>query len=237
MRVGVIADVHANLVALEAVLADMPAVDRVVCLGDVVGYNPWPGECVDRVREVAAVTVEGNHDRTVGTPERYRANEMARAGLELARERLDDDQRAWLDGLPERATVGDGRVLAVHSHPAPAHRDRYVYPAQFAEAASHAGDVAALLLGHTHVQHAAAHDDVLVCNPGSVGQPRDGDPRAAYAVLDVNDAGAGETVDGETADDVAVDLRRVEYDVERVRDAVADAGLPARTGDRLLRGE
>jgi putative phosphoesterase len=224
MRVGVIADVHANLVALEAVLADLPPVDRVVCLGDVVGYNPWPGECVDRVREVAALTVAGNHDRTVGTPERYRANEMAHAGLELARERLDDDQRAWLDGLPERATVGDGRVLAVHSHPDPGRRGTYVYPAQFEAAASHVEDAAALLLGHTHVQHAETHGGVLVCNPGSVGQPRDGDPRAAYAVLDVGD-------------DVAVDRRRVEYDVARVRDAVADAGLPARTGDRLRRGE
>jgi predicted phosphodiesterase len=228
MRVGVIADVHANLVALEAVLDDLPSVDHVVCLGDVVGYNPWPGECVDRVRSVAAVTVAGNHDRTVGTPERYRANEMARAGLELARERLDDDQRAWLDDLPERVTVADDRALAVHSHPDPARRDAYVYPAEFDAVAAHVADAVAhaeaLLLGHTHVQHAATHEGVLVCNPGSVGQPRDGDPRAAYAVLEVGD-------------DVSVDLRRVEYDVDRVRRAVADAGLPARTGDRLRRGE
>jgi putative phosphoesterase len=223
MSIGVVSDVHANRVALEAVLADMPPVDELVCLGDVVGYNPWPAECVDLVRERCATVVRGNHDRTVETPDRYRSNRMAHAGLELAAERLDEGGRAWLRDLPRRATVADGRVLLVHDHPE--YVDRYVRPFQFPDLRSYIDEYDACLLGHTHLQAAEVVDGRLVCNPGSVGQPRDGDPRAAYAV-----------VDPET-DPVGVDLRRVEYDVGRVQRAVREAGLPDRTADRLAEGE
>jgi len=128
MKVGLISDIHANLPALETVLDDMPTVDRIVCAGDVIGYNPWPAECVERVREVAAMTVRGNHDRTVETPEKYRANRMAEAGLEHAKESLSDDQRAWLDSLPRAETFTGDRYLLVHSHPAAEREDAYVYP-------------------------------------------------------------------------------------------------------------
>jgi putative phosphoesterase len=78
MRIGLISDVHGNLPALETVLSDMPNVDTVVCVGDVIGYNPWPRECLERVRDEASVTVQGNHDRTVRTPEKYRGNQLLR---------------------------------------------------------------------------------------------------------------------------------------------------------------
>jgi putative phosphoesterase len=235
MRIGLISDVHANLVALEAVLDDMPPVDEVLCAGDVVGYNPWPAECVDRVREVASVTVRGNHDRTVEEPGRYRANRMAHAGLRLARDRCSDDQLAWLRDLPERATRLDDRLLVVHSHPDPASRGTYVYPEAFPRMRPHLDDRDVLVLGHTHVQHAATVDGRLIVNPGSVGQPRDRDPDAAYAVLDaVVDGGDGEAgIDVEAS---TLSLRRVAYDVERVRAAVEEAGLPDRTGERLASG-
>jgi putative phosphoesterase len=223
VKLGVISDIHANRVALEAVLADLPDVDDLVCVGDVVGYNPWPAECVERVRETCSATVEGNHDRTVETPERYRANQMAHAGLELAKERLDADQRAWLRGLPRKTEAAEGRVLVVHDHPE--HVDRYVRPAEFTAIRPYLDEYDACLLGHTHVQHKAIVDDRLVCNPGSVGQPRDGDPRAAYAVLDTD------------ADPVSATLHRVEYDVGRVQAAIREAGLPERTAARLAKGE
>jgi putative phosphoesterase len=222
VKLGVISDVHANRVALEAVLADMPEVDELVCVGDVVGYNPWPAECVARVRAACSVTVKGNHDRNVETPERYRANRMAHAGLELAKERLDADQKEWLAGLPRKTEVADGRVLVVHDHPE--HVDRYVHPASFTSIRPYLDGYDACLLGHTHVQHEATVDGRLVCNPGSVGQPRDGDPRAAYAVLDAD------------ADPVEADLHRVEYDVGRVQAAIEEAGLPERTAERLAEG-
>lgn len=84
MEIGLLSDVHANLPALEAVLQDMPAVGEIVCVGDVVGYNPMPSECVTRVRGISSTTVQGNHDRTVETPNEYRINEMAHVSLEYA---------------------------------------------------------------------------------------------------------------------------------------------------------
>lgn len=222
MKLGVVSDIHANKVALDAVLADMPGVDRLVCAGDVVGYNPWPAECVAWARENDVPTVRGNHDRNVETPDRYRANHMAHAGLKLARERLDEEGRAWLAELPRKRELADGRVLVVHDHPE--HVDRYVRPAEFPELRPYLDDYDACVLGHTHVQHEATVDGRLVLNPGSVGQPRDDDPRAAYAILDTD------------AEPMTADLHRVEYDLGRVQAAVREAGLPDRTAERLAQG-
>ena len=220
MRLGVISDVHANRIALETVLADMPDVDDLVCVGDVVGYNPWPAVCVDVVQERCSTTVMGNHDRTVDTPERYAANHMAMTGLEYAKEDLDESQLEWLRSLPRTVERAGGDVLIVHDHPE--HRDRYVRPPDFPSLAPYLEDYEAILLGHTHIQHAEAVDGGLVCNPGSVGQPRDGDPRAGYAVLDT--------------ETTKVDLHRVAYDVEAVQDAIREAGLPEQTATRLASG-
>lgn len=220
MRLGVISDVHANRVALETVLEDMPDVDDLVCVGDVVGYNPWPGACVDLVRDRCSATVMGNHDRTVDTPERYAANRMAMAGLEHARAELAEPQRAWLRSLPRSVELADGDLLVVHDHPE--HQDRYVRPHEFPALAPYLDDCEAILLGHTHVQHAERVDEGLVCNPGSVGQPRDGDPRAGYAILDTGT--------------MTVALHRVAYDVEAVQEAIREAGLPERTAARLAEG-
>jgi putative phosphoesterase len=219
MRLGIISDVHANRVALEAVLDDMPPVDDLVCVGDIVGYNPWPAECVEIVRERCARVVEGNHDRNVTTPSRYSANRMAHAGLELASQRLSAEAKAWLRSLPRSVDLADGRLLMVHDHPE--HVDRYVRPAQFPDVRPYLDEYEGCLLGHTHVQGEATVDGRLICNPGSVGQPRDGDPRAAYALLDLDRSPP------------AADLRRVAYDVERVQDAIRAAGLPGRTAERL----
>jgi putative phosphoesterase len=230
MKVGVISDIHGNRVALSAVLADMPAVDALVCAGDVVGYNPWPGDCVVAMRGGGVLaeqphlpagevpTVRGNHDRaaTVGT--NFAFNSMAAAGVRYARDVLDDDALAWLSELPTERTVLDGRLKLVHGHPD--NPDRYTYPEEFDAGMLGTEDV--LVTGHTHVQGHRVFDDGIVMNPGSVGQPRDGDPRAGYAVVDL--------------DELSVAERRVEYDVEAVVDAVENAGLPDRIGTRLREG-
>ncbi|WP_435184127.1 metallophosphoesterase family protein [Halobellus sp. EA9] len=218
MQVAVISDVHANKVALDAVFEDLPPVDAVVCAGDVVGYNPWPAECVAAVRERAIPTVMGNHDRAVASGTAFRFNSMAAAGVDYAREELDDDALAWLADLPDDRTVLDDRMKLVHGHPDDP--DRYTYPEEFSARMLGSEDV--LVTGHTHVQGHEVFDEGIVMNPGSVGQPRDGDPRAAYAVVDL--------------DDLAVEERRVEYDVDRVADAVTEAGLPDRIGERLYEG-
>ncbi|MGQ4557128.1 metallophosphoesterase family protein [Halobellus sp. GM3] len=218
MRVAVISDVHSNRVALDAVFADLPPVDAIVCAGDVVGYNPWPAECVAAVREREIPTVMGNHDRATASETPFRFNSMAAAGVEHARAALDDDALAWLAALPDNRTALGGRVKLVHGHPDDP--DRYTYPAEFSP--EMLGEEAVLVMGHTHVQGHEVFADGIVMNPGSVGQPRDGDPRAAYALVDI--------------DDRTVEERRVEYDVDAVADAVREAGLPDRIGERLYEG-
>ena len=221
MRFGVISDIHGNLPAFEAVCEAMPAVDSLLCAGDVVGYNPWPAACIDRIQELGAVTVQGNHDRAVAFDGGRRFNSMAKAGVDYAREQLDDEALEWLGSLPTEQFVANGRVHMVHGHPDDP--DRYTYARDFSPAMLAEG-VEVLIVGHTHVQDAREFDAGIVCNPGSVGQPRDGDPRAAFAVLDLD------------ADGPTVEQHRVEYDIDRAVEAVEEAGLPKRIGTRLRSG-
>jgi len=222
MQLGVLSDVHGNRVALEAVLDDMPAVDKLVCLGDVVGYNPWPAACVSRIRSEADVVLKGNHERMVKTPERYRHHETAYAGFVRAHEELTDEQFAWLDSLPKRTTIVDGQYRVAHSHPDPEFEDTYVRPPDFPTMRPYLDDYDGLFLGHTHIQHKETVDGRLVLNPGSVGQPRDSDPTAAYAVVDTEERTA--------------ELRRVEYDVEAVKARVQELDMPEETWARLEDG-
>jgi putative phosphoesterase len=218
MRLGVISDVHGNRVALSAVLDDMPAVEQVVCAGDVVGYNPWPAECVRAMRDRSIPCVMGNHDRAVARPTGFRFNGMARAGVDHAKSELTDLDLEWLRRLPDERLVADDRVKLVHGHPDDP--DHYTYPDEFGP--DLLGDEDVLVMGHTHVQHHETYDEGIVLNPGSVGQPRDRDPRAGYAILDL--------------DAMTVEERRVEYDIDRVAEAVREAGLPEKIGSRLYEG-
>ena len=218
MRLGLISDIHGNEVALDAVLSDMPAVDGLVCAGDVVGYNPRHADCLEVVREREVPTVMGNHDRAVAGGGGFAFNSAAGAGVQHAREELSADQVEWLGGLLPERTVLDGRVRVVHGHPEDP--NRYTYPEQFGPHLL--GDADALVLGHTHVQAHERYEEGVVVNPGSVGQPRDGDPRAAYAVLSL--------------ETLTVEEHRVAYDIDRVADAIEDAGLPEVLADRLYEG-
>ncbi len=228
MRLGVISDVHGNLPALEAVLEDMPSVDRLVCAGDVVGYNPWPAECVDELRDRGVPTVQGNHDRAVASDDAAGFNGMARAGVDYARDQLDAGAIGWLGALPPERHVVDDRVKIVHGHPNDP--DHYTYPREFDADLLDGEEL--LIMGHTHVQHHEIFEggivpnpiskEGIVLNPGSVGQPRDRDPDAAYAVVDL--------------DDRSVEEHRVEYDIDAVVDAVDEAGLPSKIGERLREG-
>lgn len=218
MHVGLISDIHANRIALDAVLKDMPPVDQLACPGDVVGYNPRPAACVTAVRDREVPTVMGNHDRAVAEGTAFRFNAMAKAGVEHSRSELDDEQLDWLGGLPDERAILDGRVKLVHGHPDDP--DRYTYPEEFSPAMIDDEDL--LVMGHTHVQGHAIYEEGIVCNPGSVGQPRDGDPRAAYAVVDL--------------DERTVEEHRVEYDIDAVVEAVENAGLPEKIGSRLYQG-
>jgi len=220
MTVALISDIHANKPALDAVLDDMPSVDGFVNAGDTVGYNPYPSECLEAVRDHRMATVQGNHDRAVGGEASFGFHSTAGRAVEWTERHLDDGAVEWLGGLPQESETvfGGTRVKVVHG--APGAPDRYTYPADFSPSLLSGEDV--LVLGHTHVQAKERFDEGVVVNPGSVGQPRDGDPRAGYALLDE-----------ETGD---VELRRVEYPVSQVQDEIRRAGLPESLAERLAEG-
>ncbi|WP_313694111.1 metallophosphoesterase family protein [Halorarum halobium] len=217
MELGLISDVHANLPALEAVFEDMPeSVDEVACLGDVVGYNPYPVECVDQVQEECSYVLQGNHDREIRNPS-YGSNQQAVKGLQLAEDRMEEEDIEYLLELPETQELADGDILAAHSHPE--NTDEYVFPSGFSDIERYLDSYDAVVLGHTHLQAVEQFEEGVVLNPGSVGQPRD-EATAAYAVLD--------TESWET------ELGRTSYDIWRVVEEIEKTGLPPGTGDRLL---
>ena len=210
--VGLISDVHANLPALEAVLDDMPPVDALVHAGDVVGYGPWPNECVELLREHDAYSILGNHDEAVFGGRVYES------GNQYAKNTLTDQNRAWLEDLPISQTLFDGYLHVAHGHPDD--KLRYTTPAEFAPDLLGAEEV--LVLGHTHQQAQREFDTGIVVNPGSVGQPRDRDKRAAYAVLDTTTS--------------SVSLERVTYDIDRVSEKIGVTPISERNGLRLYDG-
>ena len=162
MRYAIISDVHSNLQALEAALKaiDEQDVDKIICLGDIVGYNANPCECLDLVREKADVIIQGNHDNmvAVGMP-LHGIHQHARAGLEYASEQLSDDQMKWLEGLPEAHKDGD--FYAVHGHPgAPFEYILYHSDAASAIRALKRMDYSLCFFGHSHmISHAYTKGD------------------------------------------------------------------------------
>ena len=219
MRIGVISDIHGNKVALDEVLEDMDYVDKIICVGDIIGYGPRPQECVETVRNECEVYVQGNHDRDVARPERYMKGSGVYEGLMHARKELNKEQLEWVTEL-DRTAVFKGYKL-VHSHPEVV--DRYVYPRDFGDIFSYVENEKGILLGHTHYQHAKKRSDEIVMNPGSVGQPRDGDVRAGYGVLN--------------SDDNSYELHRVSYNIKKTQEQIEEAGLPNKNGRRLGNGK
>ena len=233
MKVALLSDIHANLQALDAVLADMPSVDDVVCLGDVVGYGGDPKSCLDRVRDAGWLVLAGNHDRACTDPAALGwFNDQAAAVVRWTMEVLDESRLSWLDGLPEQAIDGD--VLYVHGSP---RSPTYEYVMDYETAAENLLLIGQRLCfhGHTHIPgvfHGQAgemrHDyeegffklrGPALVNPGSVGQPRDGNPDASYVIWD--------------AEHKMLEFRRVPYDREGAKRAILDAGLPPRFAYRL----
>lgn len=241
MRIAVLSDIHANLTALDAVLADMGPVDAVWQLGDIVGYGPEPDAVVARLRDAGAIGVRGNHDAAAcGGPEIEWFNPEARRAMEWTRRAISSATVEWLGTLPERRS--EGVCDLVHG----SHREplwEYVTSESVARAnlGALAADARIGLHGHTHMPVAFVEDGGrlglvrgrpggslelngrrALVNPGSVGQPRDGDPDASYLIWD--------------PDADRVTWHRVAYDVAAVQHAVRDAGLPSSLAARLAVG-
>jgi putative phosphoesterase len=220
MMLAFISDVHGNLPALEAVMDELDGLE-VYCVGDVVGYYPWPNEACGVVGRRCVGCVLGNHDYAVVSGDVSGFNEWAAAAVVWTRDRVSRGSVSFLASLPRRMEA-EGFCM-VHGSP----RDpleEYVYPGHpYLASFFDSVESSVLVLGHTHVPFVRYLDGGrIVFNPGSVGQPRDGDWRASYAIFD--------------ADSMRVELRRVEYDVGRVADAVVDAGLPRSLASRLYAG-
>lgn len=239
MRFAIISDIHANLEAFEAVLTD--ARDNkctgFVCLGDVVGYNANPHECVDRLRELDCPTVKGNHDEQASLVESSRDfNEMAEAAIQWTRDNLTAEDKNWLRDLKLQRDVTDFTI--VHATLDMPNQWGYVFNNLDAAASFTHQQSPVCFFGHTHVPMAFIRGEGVerqlidklridsgkkyFINVGSVGQPRDGDWRAAYCIYDVESN--------------VVEQRRLKYDLATAQKKIIDAGLPRLLAERLAVG-
>jgi predicted phosphodiesterase len=242
MRILIISDIHANLTALEAVLADAEPFDQVWCLGDVVGYGPDPNECIERVRVLPHLRcVLGNHDAAIlGQIDINAFNDEARRSLEWLQTTLESENRSWLAGLADFLEFDD--ITIAHGSP----RDpiwEYIMDVNIARQNMDAFTTKICLVGHSHFptvfkmdgdRKSTTHlylippersftlDRKSIVNPGSVGQPRDRDPRASYLIYE--------------DDDDTWMYHRTPYDVEAVQRRILAAGLPIRHAARLAEG-
>lgn len=221
LRVALIADIHANLPALEVVLADMPAVDHVCCLGDIVGYYIDFNAVCARLRALDISVIRGNHDAYVTGALEPAPQHAAAYRTAWTRGRLEPSHLDWLRGLPTTAQLFCEGVTLTLRHANPSDEERYLYPdsALLDELQLPAGSI--LAVGHTHRPMVRRVGDGLLVNPGSVGQPRDWNPLASYAVLDL------------PSGDFSV--RRVAYDVEGYQRELVAHGLPQKSIDILSR--
>ena len=250
MRILIISDIHANLEALEACLQAAPAHDRVFNLGDIVGYGANPNEVTGRARELGTVFVRGNHDKACsGVSSMEDFNPIAGLAVLWTRQELTEDNLQFLRDLPHGPIMPLENVECVHG--SPRDEDEYVLMRREAYSILGNAGTPVTFFGHTHVQGGFWINDSnesegaiemkyaspegqqeftmslngsgkYMINPGSIGQPRDGDPRAAFAMYD--------------ADKNSVTFHRVPYDIEGAQKKIFAAGLPERLAIRLEEG-
>ncbi|MDG7011291.1 MAG: metallophosphoesterase family protein [Nitrososphaerota archaeon] len=226
MKIAVISDVHANLEALRSVLGEIDA-EEIFCLGDLVDYGAQPNEAIQMVRASGAKCLLGNHDWAALTGDTSMFNARPAMASIWTRKALTRESADYLRSLPPELKTEPG-VGAYFTHGSPDDRLwEYVEPRTHSDLFPHYLDklkVRLVGLGHTHLPYVWSEGGRTVFNPGSVGQPRDGDPRAAFATLTI-EAGA-----------CRVEVKRVEYDVGSASKKILDAGLPRSFAERLHSG-
>ena len=242
MRYAILADIHANLEAFRAVLEDIRAkggVDEIWCLGDIVGYGPDPHECIELVKKTCTICVVGNHDlAAIGKLELAYFNPAAAQVCQWTAAQLNPIDTRFLEDLPQGAEVGD--FVLVHGSPSDPVLE-YVLSASIADKNFSLFKNKFCMVGHSHVPAAykkedgstlpihltagvglVMHKNRMIVNPGSVGQPRDGDPRASYAIYD--------------SEGLMLRLYRVEYNISATQDKMMQANLPVALVTRLEQG-
>ena len=241
MKIAIISDIHANAEALDRVLLEIEQrnVGNTICLGDIVGYNADPNPCVERVKQAGIPSLLGNHDAVAcGLEEPWGFNVVALTAALWTRNQLTEENKAFLRELPDQQVM-DSSFIAVHG--APSDRDTYLFSMEdlrpeFDYLKEY--DVPLCFFGHTHCQgifsqkgpQAPGKDglftleegELFFVNPGSVGQPRDGNARAAFAIYDTERR--------------TVELIRVDYDKKTTAEKISQAGLPMFLAERLMMG-
>ncbi len=239
MRYAVISDVHANIEALNTVLKKISeeTFDSLLFLGDSVGYGPNPNECIETLKEKAKILLAGNHDwASVDMTDIEYFNPYARAAVEWTKKILSNENRTFLRGLPLTQELDD-RILLVHATPGEPEQWHYLLSTGDASINFHFFNQMICLIGHSHepiIIERSPEDKIIVykdrtdikegyryiLNVGSVGQPRDGNPDAAYAILNKN----------------SIEIKRVSYDIVLTQKKMRDVGLPSYLIERLSRG-
>ena len=239
MRYAIIADIHANLEALQVVLKDSKEqkCTHYACVGDVVGYNANPKECVDIIRSMGMPCVKGNHDEYCSSDDPLEGfNPHAAEAVNWTRRQLNDEDRQWLRDFKYLRMVASFSM--VHATLDGPQRWGYVFDKLAAAASFTYQNTAVCFFGHTHVPVAFIRDSMVrggtyskfkvepgkkyFVNVGAVGQPRDGNPKAGYVVYDM--------------DEGTIELRRLNYEIEKAQKKILEAGLPPRLAERLALG-
>jgi predicted phosphodiesterase len=250
MRIALISDIHSNLPALEAVLEDIDSKspEQLYCLGDLVGYAPWPNEVVEEIRKRRIPTLAGNYDQGVGISSddcgcAYKTEaekELGKRSIGFTNRIITDKARRFLKDLPAHIRL-DFRLtekevtsfLMVHGSPRKI--NEYLFEDRDEKSMSRImtdHDAAVMAFGHTHKPyHRVIHNGGFVqhaINTGSVGKPKDGDPRACYVMLDL-----AEVIDSQSWERLKVEFVRVKYDVEKTAKAIENSELPNEFADML----
>lgn len=229
MKIAIIADVHSNLEAFKEVLAHikLQRVSKILCAGDIVGYNADCNECCELVKKHDIISILGNHDAvSLDLKNLDWFNPYAQAALKWTNKKLSDEGKDFLSKLPEtyEESIDRRKIFMVHGSPN-GHLFDYVYPHStdsFLNSLFEKADADVLIVGHTHVPMIKKLGPKIVINPGAVGQPRDNNPDASYCILDTNGFN--------------INLYRVKYDINAAASKVINNNLPRYLADRLFQG-
>lgn len=225
MILSIISDIHGNLEALNRVLEKIDS-DMILCCGDIVGYYSWPNECIEKIQRIKAISVIGNHDLACVTQNTDEFNLYAKKTIKWTMKVIKDKNLEFLKLLKPKIKlqVCNKDIMLVHGSPRSPMKE-YIFPetpdSTFKSFIKNE-TVDILVMGHTHVPFVKKFGDKLVLNPGSIGQPRDKDKRASFAILDLSKGDAH--------------ICRVEYDINEVVDDLKRRNLPSFLGKRLYTG-
>ncbi|MBF8983208.1 metallophosphoesterase family protein [Lutibacter sp. B2] len=235
MKIAIITDIHSNIFALEAVLKDIEnkGIDMIYCLGDLVGYGPFPNEVIHLIKEKNISTIQGNYDQSVGEGLfacgcDYKDDKVMALGtksLYWSQENTTDENKKWLKELPKKIEfeVKGQKILLVHG--SPRKNNEYLYEnSKELEEIANIIDADIMVCGHTHKPFHKQVKGIHMINSGSVGKPKHGNPNATYMIIDVN------------IDDIKTKMVEVEYDYEKMAKAIEDSEIPSEFADKIRKG-